>query len=57
MMIAANAATRAAAAVLVSAADAGHKETDQEDPKRSHGAHDSRLCSEILEPTDDLWPE
>ena len=57
MMIAANAATRAAAAVLVSAADAGHKETDQEDPKRSHGAHDSRLCSEILESTDGLWPE
>lgn len=57
MMIAANAATPAAAAVLVSAANENHKETDQEDPKRSHGAHDSRLCSEILEPTDDLWPE
>ena len=56
-MIAANAATLAAAAVLVSAANENHKETDQEDPKRSHGAHDSRLCSEILEPTDDLWPE
>ncbi len=49
MMIAANAATLAAAAVLVSVANENHKETNQKDSKRSHGTHDSRLCSEILE--------
>ena len=57
MMTAAIAVTLAAAAVLVSAANENYKETDQENPKRSHGAHDSRLCSGFLESNDDLWPE